>query len=146
MIVRSPLKTKKVRPNLRKVSPGDHAGKMRDGRSSLRGEGNYGWPVNEKSEKKRKGFPRVKPWKIILGAFLVGVLGVLYLNHVFATQQLLDEVQQLEDEYNQARRINSEYRLMYDRMIGPAAIYEKAKELGFINGGPAEKVIEVERK
>lgn len=74
----------------------------------------------------------------------MGALGVLYLNHVFATQQLLSEVQQMEQQYNQAQRAHDSYRLQYDRMIGPAEISAKAKELGFINGGPAEKVIEVD--
>lgn len=88
--------------------------------------------------------PDVSAWKVILGAIIIGAIGVLYLNHVFATQKLLQEVQQLEREYNRAQRLNADYRLTYDRMIGPKEIYQNAKELGFINGGPADQVITVE--
>ncbi|MDZ7773105.1 MAG: hypothetical protein U5K31_10280 [Balneolaceae bacterium] len=118
------------------------------GSSNGRGGGAVGPDYGRRVKKKGgEGFylPRVKPWKLILGALAIGGLGVLYLSHVFATQELLREVQNLEREYNQVRRANEDLRLTYDRMIGPAAIYENAKELGFINGGPAEKVIEVER-
>lgn len=139
MIVKSPLKQKKTKRNVRK------APSERPNGSSKRftnGSTNHG--KRKSASKKKNSFSGFKPWKIILGAFIIGAIGVLYLSHVFATQQLLREVQQLEREYNQAKRTNDDYRLIYDRMIGPAEIYEKAKGQGFINGGPAEKVIEVQ--
>lgn len=132
-----------MRPNLRKGPAGGNTNGARNGSSN---ESSYGRRINGKAKKKPVSPPGLKPWKVILGAFVIGALGVLYIHHVFATQELLREVQQLEREYNQARRMNADYRLTYDRMIGPAEIYEKAKELGFINGGPAEKVIEVEKQ
>lgn len=146
MIIRSPLKEKKTRPNRLKNPAGSSGGSPGGYRNGSATKRNYGRHVKGKTKKKRMSFPIMKPWKVILGAFMIGALGVLYLNHVFATQELLREVQQLEREYNQARRMNADYRLTYDRMIGPAEIYEKAKELGFINGGPAEKIIEVEKE
>lgn len=85
----------------------------------------------------------IAPWKIILGILLVGILGFMYLKHVFATQELLAEVKKLEQKYEQVRRKHDYYRLKYDRITGPKVIYDKAKERGFIDGGPAEKVIEV---
>lgn len=144
MIVKSPLKQKKIKPNFPKP-----AGKRKNGTtpSMKHGNGtprNYGKPAGSDKKKSSLSFPSLKPWKVILGAITIGALGVLYLSHVFATQQLLREVQQLEQEYNQVKRMHDDYRLTYDRMIGPAEIYEKAKSQGFINGGPAEKVIEVE--
>ncbi len=69
---------------------------------------------------------------------------MLYLTHVFATQKLLNEVKQLEAEYNQARNQYDELKLRYNRMVGPSEIYEKAEQQGFVNGGPAEKVIIVQ--
>ncbi len=87
--------------------------------------------------------PVVQPWKIILGVIVAGVLGILYIRHIFATQQLLSETERLEQRYEQVRRMHDRYRLTYDRMIGPKEIYDKAKAAGFIDGGPAEKVIEV---
>lgn len=146
MIVKSPLKEKKTKPNVRKKPSKRKTGTSTSGKFinvSGNGTASHGRPVKEK-KKSRISLPKVKPWKVILCAFLIGGLGVLYLNHVFATQELLQEVQQLERQYNQAKRMHDDYRLTYERMIGPAEIYDKAKTRGFINGGPAEKIIEVE--
>lgn len=143
MLVKSPLKKEKVRPNKRK----DTNGRKKSDRAGIHsGNRNYGRRISPKENKKRISFPKLKPWKVILSAVIIGALGVLYLNHLFATQQLLREVQQLEREYNQTKRLHSDHRLTYDRMIGPSEIYEKAKGMGFINGGPAEKVIEVDSR
>jgi len=134
MLVKSPSKkAKKTKPNRRKSSS-----KRKKKRQKA---SNYG--KRHKKSNSRITLPSVEPWKIILFAIAVGVLGIIYLNHVFATQQLLAEVQKMEQQYQQAKRRHASYRLTYDRMIGPAAIYDKAKAAGFVNGGPAEEVIEV---
>ncbi len=144
MLIKSPLKKEKVKENKRNKSAGKR--KNRNRTTSFRSNGgNYGKRIKSKDdESKIFSLPTVKPWKVILGAMVMGLLGVVYLNHVFATQELLQEVNQLEREYNQVKRMHSDYKLTYDRMIGPAEIYEKAKSRGFINGGPAEKIIEVQ--
>lgn len=142
MLIKSPMKKDKVKKNRR-------SNNKKSSRSSNRILVN-GPKKNKRingSAKKKKGLslPKLKPWKVIVGAIVLGGLGILYLNHVFATQQLLREVNQLEAEYNRVHRMHTDYKLIYDRMIGPAEIYENAQEAGFINGGPAEKVIEVEK-
>lgn len=139
MLVKSPMKKKETKQNRRKST--SKKKRTRSNGTSKAASGNHGRRV--KKAKSDFSFTSVAPWKIILGVIVIGVLGFLYLNHVFATQQLLSEVQQMEQQYNQAKRSHDSYRLMYDRMIGPAEISAKAKDLGFINGGPAEKVIEV---
>lgn len=138
MLVKTPAKPKKrAKPN-RKVSPKrKRTSKRTNGKSSTR----YG--KKAKKTRKRLSLPPVQPWKIILCVLVAGALGILYLTHVFATQQLLAEVQQLEQQYEQVKRTHDRYRLTHDRMIGPKEIYGKAKAAGFIDGGPAEKVIEV---
>lgn len=143
MLIKSPMKKEKVRPNKRKETNGRRKTAKSGSTKSPGSNGSYGKRI-QKEKKKRISFPKLQPWKVIVSAVILGALGILYLNHLFATQQLLREVQQLEREYNQTKRLHSDYRLTYDRMIGPSEIYEKAKEMGFINGGPAEKVIEVE--
>ena len=136
MLVKSPMKKKETKQNRRQS--GSNKTKKRKTKQTT---GTHG----RRAKKKGKlSLPSIAPWKIILGVIVMGVLGILYLNHVFATQQLLAEVQKMEQQYNQAKRSHDSYRLMYDRMIGPAEISAKAKDLGYINGGPAEKVIEVE--
>ena len=134
MIVQSPLKQRETRPNLRKVPRPDIESPSsfpKGKRSTAR--------VASKSVKNR--IRDIKPWKVILATLLIGAMGFLYLTHVFATQQLLEEVQKLEAEYNKARSQHDALKLQYDRMVGPAEIYQKAEEAGFINGGPADKVI-----
>lgn len=149
MIVKTPLKDKKTRPN-RRSSPSRAKLKLKKngGRGGSRTNGNGNGTVygtrRKKSTGKKMSLPGFTAWKIILGALVIGVLGTLYLGHVFATQELLRDVEQLEKEYNKAKRHHADYRLTYDRMTGPKEIYQKAKELGFVNGGPADKVIEVE--
>ncbi len=142
MLIKSPMKKDKVKKNRR-------SNNKKSSRSSNRIliNGTNGNKRTNGSAKKKKGIslPKLKPWKVIVGAIVLGALGILYLNHVFATQQLLREVNQLEAEYNRVHRMHTDYKLIYDRMIGPAEIYENAQEAGFINGGPAEKVIEVEK-
>lgn len=144
MHIKSPLKKDKVKENKRSKS----AGRKKNGRHKHHrtNGGNYGKRIDQQKEtKKRFSLPSLKPWKVILGAIVLGILGIVYLNHVFATQELLREVNQLEREYSQIKRMHNDYKLNYDQMIGPANIYEQAKDQGFINGGPAEKVIEVEK-
>lgn len=146
MHIKSPMKKEKVKKNKRNKSAGNKKNRRRIDTDFRPNGVNYGKRIKQADDKDKKGFsfPTVKPWKVILGALAMGLLGVVYLNHVFATQKLLQEVNQLEREYNQVKRMHDDYRLRYDRMIGPAEIYEQAKERGFINGGPAEKVIEVQ--
>ncbi len=143
MIISTPLKEKKTKRNVRKAPS-----QKRSNGTGINGRRSNGHSHGKRKSKsdgqKRLTLPTIKPWKVILGAFVLGAIGVLYLSHVFATQELLEEVQQLERQYNQAKRMNDDYRLTYDRMIGPAEIYDNARAMGFINGGPAEKVIEVE--
>jgi cell division protein FtsL len=132
MIVQSPLKKHDIRPNLRKVSLPDNKSSSPKNKRQAKHTGKASTKIS---------LPKVKPWKVIVGSIIIGALGLLYLTHVFATQQLLDEVQTLEAEYNRARAQYDELKLRHDRMIGPAEIYRKAEEQGFVNGGPADKVI-----
>lgn len=141
MLVKTPLQekqNKQAQPNRRPKNPNNRK-KSANG-AAIR----YG--TKRKDKDKKLSLPSVPAWKMIIGAVIIGALGILYLNHVFATQQLLTEVQQLENEYQKAKRLHEDYRLTYDRMIGPKEIYEKAKNQGFINGGPADNVITVEEE
>jgi len=96
----------------------------------------------KKTEAKGKlNLPTITPWKVILTSLLIGICGILYITHVFSTQQLLMEVQQLENEFNRVNRVHAERRLAYDRMVGPKEIYQRAQEQGFINAGPADQII-----
>lgn len=138
MMVQSPLKRHETKPNLRKVpKPDIKPSSSKAKKNKVKRSSN--------TSQKYTGFPTIKPGKIILATIIIGIFGFTYLTHVFATQRLLQEVQTLEQEYNKARQMHDELKLQYDRMVGPAEIYQKAKEQGFINGGPADKVITVQK-
>ncbi len=133
MMVQSPLRRTDFQPNLRKVKIPE---------------------INERYQKEqgRKAdipeatkisIPKPKPGKVFLVVLALGIFGFFYLNHVFSTQQLLKEVQLLEQEYLKAKSIHDEYKLEYDKLVGPSEIYQKAKELGFIDKGPADQIIRV---
>ncbi|MGF1670815.1 MAG: hypothetical protein ACFCU6_10215 [Balneolaceae bacterium] len=148
MLVQSPLKPKKIKPNKRNNGK-NHKKKsgtffsfkdtITDGYAPA-----FGKRIDNTPKTKAK-LPVITPWKVILASFLIGACGILYLNHVFTTQQALREVQQLELEYNKAKRLYNEKRLTYDRMIGPKEIYKKARENGFVNAGPADQILIIDK-
>ena len=107
----------------------------------------YGKRINKdaKGKKDNKGLPALTPWKVILASFLIGICGIIYISHVFEMQNTLREVQQLENNYNKAKRLHAEKRLAYDRMVGPKEIYQNAREQGFINAGPADNILILKR-
>ena len=131
MMVSSPLQRQNVAPNLRKVSTHDST------TSSS--------PKTSKNTNRSSLFKlsALKPTKVMAITLFMAVMGFFYLTHVFSTQELLSEVQKLEMAYKDAQLIYDELQLRYDRMTGPANIYRKARELGFINAGPADYVLEV---
>lgn len=96
--------------------------------------------AKKKSERNIK-WPKVRPWKIIVGTIIAGLAGLFYLNHVFKTQQLFSDVNHLQREYNKAAREYADRRYVYNQMIGPAEIYDKAHKLGLINSGTSDKIV-----
>lgn len=146
MYVKSPLKDPKVKKNSRGISEGWPAERKRRQVFSNRNPGgstpgSYGTRKKPAGEPKAPKLPAFTPWKVILASILIGAFGIFYIGHVFSTQDLFREVQQLENEYNRTKRLYDEKRLSYDRLVGPKEIYQKAREQGFINAGPADKTI-----
>ncbi|MEX0685188.1 MAG: hypothetical protein WD267_04255 [Balneolales bacterium] len=89
--------------------------------------------------------PRFSPWKVMLATISIGIVGFLYLTHVFATQEILKEVTDLRRAHETAKRSHAEHSLTYDRKTGPAEIYQIAKTQGFINGGAADPMIRMNK-
>src|SRR5690625_2607690 len=73
-----------------------------------------------RAEKKRSSnnLPAFTPWKVILASILIGACGILYIAHIFHTQQILEEVNQLELEYNRVLRHYNDHCMIYDRQTG----------------------------
>ncbi|MFU8861362.1 MAG: hypothetical protein ACNA8K_13170 [Cyclonatronaceae bacterium] len=82
-----------------------------------------------------------KAGRLILWTLILGVLGYGYITHVFATQQLNSEVNELRRQFENVQANHASKALTYDRMTGPAEVYRRARELGFIDPGPADHVI-----
>lgn len=145
MYIKSPLRETQTKTNRRGISGGRPAERKRrtifNGSSHSNGSaGNHGTRINSKKAK-GASLPVFTPWKVILATLLFGICGILYIGHVFSTQQIHQEVQQLQNEYNKAKRLHDEKRLSYDRLVGPKEIYQKAREQGFVNSGPADEII-----
>jgi len=137
MYVHSPLSKKRVDSNLRRAP---------NRRKSTNGNRFNQHDFSTKQfEAKKSRWTSIKPWKVIWLFIGLGLIGTLYLTHVFKTQQILREVQHLEAEYKKVKRVYHEKKLKHDRLTGPTVIYPRAKELGFINGIPSENILEVKR-
>lgn len=83
----------------------------------------------------------IPAWKVMLYSVIAGTLGAVYLQHVFTTQAILKDVNRLHRELDKAEIRHSELRFTYERMTGPADVYIRAKELGMVDGGPADQHI-----
>lgn len=139
MLLKTPSKSKNTKPNRRVKKE-----KKSKNETQTKTDGSPRTNSHETSSSKKLFWLfSIQPWKIILSILVLGLVGIFYLKHVFATQELLYRVEQLEQEYQQTQRRYDYYKLTYDRMIGPKEMYDKAKAAGFIDSGPAEKVIEV---
>lgn len=105
--------------------------------------------VNHASRKRGKSTKSSKSSlsssKIIFISLIIGAVGLLYLNHIYAVQQDYKEVLQLQRDLEKARRLYSDRKFTYDRMIGPAEVYDRAKVLGLQDGGPADGIIYLEK-
>lgn len=146
MYVKSPLRGKISKDNRRGISGGAPSNRKRQEIFPLRDSSDstgtsYGRRVSSDTAKKRAKLPVFTPWKVITASILISALGILYIGHVFSTQQAYREVQQLQNEFNKTKRLYDEKRLTYDRLIGPKEIYQQARELGYINAGPADEII-----
>ena len=142
MYIHSPINKKETDSKLRRIDA--PSSNKRYGKQNT---GNRNKSFTKKQRKGRsKSWKNIKPWKVIVGTIVLGLMGILYLTHVFTTQQILRDVEQLERQHQKAKRIYMDRKLIYDRLTGPTFIYPKAKSMGFVNGGPADQIIEVERE
>ena len=117
-----------------------------NGNGHANGTSNGSKPSNGRKKSARSGRMKLwSPWKLILLSIMLGIAGSVYLTHVFETQNRLREVQQLRREYERTHRVHTEVRRNYDRMTGPAEVYNRAASIGMIYGGAADPVIVIER-
>lgn len=126
------------RPRRSRSRPDDDAASGRD-RQRGNSESLPGWNDLAKSNQRQPGtgrshsfLERISTKRFALLIVGTAILFTLYIGHVHATQDLAAEVQL-------ARRENLRLHLKYnrlkgefDRMIGPAVIYDRARGIGLI--------------
>ncbi len=83
----------------------------------------------------------IAPGKLILWSLVAGVCGFAYITHVFTTQQLLQEVNEVRLEHDKVKNVHEDQLLTYEQLTGPAAVFTRARTLGYEQSGPADYVI-----
>jgi hypothetical protein len=81
------------------------------------------------------------PGKVILWSLVAGVCGFAYITHVFTTQQLLQEVNQVQREFERVQMIHEDRTLLHDRLTGPGEVFSRARDMGYQDSGPADHLI-----
>jgi hypothetical protein len=89
----------------------------------------------------KKTLANITPGKMIATSLIIGILGYLYISHVFYMQRLHTEVLRLRTQYEQVRLDQHNTQLTYERLTGPADVYQRARQIGLIDGGPADNLI-----
>jgi hypothetical protein len=149
MILKSTMTSGKVTPNVKRTpKPGELRTPTREQLKSAtrRNKPNPALQTQVRDEAPAESKPfkeRIKAWKLIGIIILVGVAGLAYVNHVFKTQEILTEVNQLEQEFEKVRRIHADRKFQFERMTGPSDVYLRATQQGFVHGGAAEGVVVV---
>jgi hypothetical protein len=76
---------------------------------------------------------------LLVGAVVGGF--ILYVGHVHATQQVLNEVQQLRRENMTLHLRYNRVKGEFDRATGPGVIYQRAEALGLKPGIPYRPLV-----
>lgn len=137
------VKEKQRRYRLRKPGPSRSRPRATSSRRSTRRKSKSdalpGWNdltgANRLSGNRAKGstfLERVSTTRFALLIVGVAVLFTLYVGHVHATQDLLAQVQQERRENLRLHLKHNRLKGEFDRMVGPAVIYERAHELGLV--------------
>lgn len=87
---------------------------------------------------------RVSTTRFTLLVAGLALLFTVYIGHVHATQNLLNELQQ---ERSENLRLHLKYNRLkgdFDEMVGPSAIYQRARSLGLIEDPSFGPSIEVD--
>jgi hypothetical protein len=148
MILKSTMTSGKVAPNVKRAPrPNEQRTPTREQlRSTVRRRNPnpvFQTEVKEEAPAPKPFKERVKAWKLIGIIILLGVAGLAYVNHVFKTQEILTEVNQLEQEFEKVRRVHADRKFQFERMTGPSDVYRRATQQGFVHGGAAEGVVVV---
>jgi hypothetical protein len=149
MFIQTPSKSKSIKPNLRQIDPSALGGSVDSyfrGRLKIGGDGNGNGTVRANRRKPENAPQKARTrgpsaGRIIIWSLIIGALGYGYITHVFATQELYSEVNEMRRQYENVQANHATQALTYDRMTGPAEVYRRARELGFIDPGPADHVI-----
>lgn len=81
--------------------------------------------------------------KFVLGVLAVAIVFTLYVGHVYATQELVQEVERLSRERLELELEYNRVRGQFDRVTGHDDIWERARALGLREAVPTGERLEV---
>lgn len=81
--------------------------------------------------------------RFVLGVLAVAIVFTMYVGHVYATQELVQEVERLSRERLELDLEYNRVRGQFDRVTGHDDIWERARALGLREAVPAGELLEV---
>lgn len=93
----------------------------------------------------RSFLERVSTLRFALVILGLAALGTLYVGHVYATQELLAELQHARNENVRLHLKHNRLKGSFDRVTGPAVIHRRARELGLRESVVYGPTIQVQR-
>ena len=149
------VKEKERRYRLRKPKPANGRSRSNTVRRTQRrspSEALPGWTdlasANRRKARRDTRHPlleRVSTTRFAVLIVGIAVLITLYVGHVHATQDLLAEVQQQRRENLRLHLKHNRLKGEFDRMVGPAVIYYRARTLGLVEEPAFGPPIEIDR-
>lgn len=102
---------------------------------------------NARKRRKREAQPTfigsLSTVKFVLGVLAVAIVFTLYVGHVYATQELVQQVERLSRERLELDLEYNRVRGQFDRVTGHDDIWERARALGLREAVPTGERLEV---
>ena len=90
---------------------------------------------DEIDDSRSPGFvTKVSTARFALVVFLLASIFTLYITHVYATQDVLDELQALRRENLRLHLQHNTLTGAFDHVTGPSVVYQRAAEIGLEEG------------
>ena len=77
---------------------------------------------------------RISTVRFVVLVVFIATVFTLYIGHVYRTQDIVDELQQVQRENLRLHLHHNELEGELDKATGPSVIYARAKELGLDHG------------
>ena len=102
---------------------------------------------NERTARHRQAsalLDAVPSTRFVVFLLAIAAIFTLYVGHVHASQDVLADLQELRHDNLHLHLKYNQLKGDFDRLTGPAAVYEKARAMGFVEGYEYGPTIQVE--